>query len=87
LCFCAVFSFHIPKHQYGWESLFSTKGSVADLHRIDADPVRSFHFDADLDPTFHLNDDPDPTFHQSDANLQPLVYGSILSFFLNLRSS
>jgi hypothetical protein len=40
---------------------------------------------ADLDPAFHINADPYPAPHQSDANLQPLVYGSS-RVFLNLRS-
>ncbi len=40
------------------------KPSVADPHRVDADPYPAFHFDADtdsdLDPTFHFDANPDP---------------------------
>ncbi len=44
---------------------------------LDTDP--SFHFNADPDPTFLFYADPDPGTHQSDVNLLPLVYCSIVS--------
>jgi hypothetical protein len=51
------------------------EGSVADLHRIDADPDPAFHFDADPDPTFHYDSDPDPDSNcQIDAYQDPAFH-------------